>query len=56
MVLSPVSRFITCFSVGVYTVACLVGRAQQETDDYGGFVEEWETILDNYDIYLSSLQ
>ena len=30
--------------------------SQQETDDYGGFAEEWETILDNYDIYLSSLQ
>ena len=30
--------------------------SQQDTDDYGGFVEEWETILDNYDIHLSSLQ
>ena len=30
--------------------------SQQETDDYGGFAEEWETILDNYDTYLSSLQ
>ena len=28
--------------------------SQQDTDDYGGFAEEWETILDNYDIYLSS--
>jgi hypothetical protein len=26
--------------------------SQQDTDDYGGFIEDWETILNNYDIHL----
>ena len=26
--------------------------SQQDTDDYGGFIEDWDTILNNYDIHL----